>query len=518
MGNRETRGAITKGVDFKEKEILFPLIALIVTASVFLMLLTMVHLSSIRFPASEFLPIHSILEIITISVSFAIFAVRWMSFRYTKDSQSLLIAVTFLSVGIIDIFHTLTYLGMPTFLGTNSTQIPTWYWVSMRLTMSLFIAVAAFLPSSKSPKYLGPNRSVAFFLIYSIIIVAFIAEYANDLPILVVQGVGLTLIKILLEYVVIIFLAIGAIKFWQLAVRTKNKSYNYLTIALFIGIFEELLFTFYGSVYDAFNFSGHIFGLLSIAFVFFALFRASVILPYEELDKARIELERKVQERTADLSETNTKLNLMNSVTRHDIANQLNVLYGFLALAKDTQDKAQINEFLEKALNGAKNIDRHIRFTKEYQEIGSKNPQWHDMQALVTKVASSYPDMRLRINSELNGVYTFADPLIEKVVYNLMHNTVVHSMKATEIRLSHSDSDGACVLIYEDDGVGIPAENKEHIFERGFGEGTGMGLWLAREILGITGITIKENGKAGKGVRFEMHVPAPSCRIENSDI
>jgi len=69
------------------------------------------------------------------------------------------------------------------------------------------------------------------------------------------------------------------------------------------------------------------------------------------------------------------------------------------------------------------------------------------------------------------------------------------------------------VITYEDDGIGIPADDKEHIFRRGFGKHTGLGLFLSREILAITGITISENGEPGKGVRFEILVPRDMYRL-----
>ncbi len=63
------------------------------------------------------------------------------------------------------------------------------------------------------------------------------------------------------------------------------------------------------------------------------------------------------------------------------------------------------------------------------------------------------------------------------------------------------------LIIYEDNGTGIPAEDKERIFRRGFGKHTGLGLFLSREILAITSIVIRETGEPGKGVRFELLVP-----------
>jgi signal transduction histidine kinase len=71
------------------------------------------------------------------------------------------------------------------------------------------------------------------------------------------------------------------------------------------------------------------------------------------------------------------------------------------------------------------------------------------------------------------------------------------------------------VITYEDDGAGIPAQDKENIFRRGFGKHTGLGLFLSREILAITGITIRENGEPGKGVRFEILVPRDMYRVSS---
>jgi len=66
--------------------------------------------------------------------------------------------------------------------------------------------------------------------------------------------------------------------------------------------------------------------------------------------------------------------------------------------------------------------------------------------------------------------------------------------------------------VCEDDGTGIPPGEKEKIFERGYGKNTGMGLFLSREILAITGISITGNGEPGKGARFEIRVPPGKFR------
>jgi signal transduction histidine kinase len=90
----------------------------------------------------------------------------------------------------------------------------------------------------------------------------------------------------------------------------------------------------------------------------------------------------------------------------------------------------------------------------------------------------------------------------------------------TEILLSLEKTDDVLTILYEDNGVGITPEFKEKIFIRGFGKHTGLGLFLIREILSITGITIAETGEYGKGVRFAIRVPNDRYRLSvpSSDV
>jgi signal transduction histidine kinase len=82
-----------------------------------------------------------------------------------------------------------------------------------------------------------------------------------------------------------------------------------------------------------------------------------------------------------------------------------------------------------------------------------------------------------------------------------------------EIRVSYRESEAGLTCIWDDDGVGIPTDEKERIFERGYGKNTGLGLFLAQEILAITGISIRETGIPGKGARFELSIQKGGYRF-----
>jgi PAS domain S-box-containing protein len=213
------------------------------------------------------------------------------------------------------------------------------------------------------------------------------------------------------------------------------------------------------------------------------------------------------------LRETNRKLNLLSGITRHDITNQLLILNGYLSLIERRGADPVRGEQIYKAKATADRIERMIQFTRTYEDIGLKDPLWHDLWALV---ASGQSEVQLGSLTVINAVsprtQVLADPLITKVISNLIDNAKRHGEWVTTVRFSTSERDGDLALVCEDDGCGVPDEEKERIFERGFGKNTGLGLFLSKEVLAITRIAIRECGEPGKGARFEIRVPKGSYR------
>jgi len=210
----------------------------------------------------------------------------------------------------------------------------------------------------------------------------------------------------------------------------------------------------------------------------------------------------------------NKKLNLLSSITRHDINNQLMVLQGYLRLLVKKVPDPALDDYFTHITNAGTRISAMIRFTGTYESIGVNAPVWQDVRTLVDAVAKDVTPGHVQLVNDLrSGSEVYADPLIIKVFFNLMDNAVRYGQKITTIRFSGAERNGEYVIVCEDDGNGVPVEEKEKIFERGYGKNTGLGLFLAREILAITGITILENGGPGNGARFEMTVPKGAWRM-----
>jgi len=224
----------------------------------------------------------------------------------------------------------------------------------------------------------------------------------------------------------------------------------------------------------------------------------------EDLLRARME---EIRQTSTSLLLANKKLNLLSSITRHDINNQLTSL-------ETEQSDPALAVYCQNALTAAEQIAAMIRFTSEYEKIGISAPVWLDCRGIVDMAASHAALLKVVVHNDLPaGMEMYADPLVVKVFYNLMDNAVRYGRKITAIQFFLSEEDGKVIIVCEDDGDGVASCDKERIFDRGFGKNTGLGLALSREILDITGITIQETGTPGAGARFEITVPAGSCRF-----
>ncbi len=215
------------------------------------------------------------------------------------------------------------------------------------------------------------------------------------------------------------------------------------------------------------------------------------------------------------LVRSNKKFQYMGSIIHHILLTQLSSVHHNLEKIRGEYAARHMDEgmsfkkayeLIEKALNV-------VRVTSETLDPVVQSPKWMDLQTVVKNAAHEVPQGSIRIDCRIpEGVQINAYPLIEKVFSELIDNSIRHGKTTKLIRFSIQDRDGVLVLIYEDDGVGIPTSDKKMIFSHEYGLSASHGLFLSEEILSVTGITICETGIPGEGVRFEIHFPRGSIR------
>ena len=208
----------------------------------------------------------------------------------------------------------------------------------------------------------------------------------------------------------------------------------------------------------------------------------------------------------------NVKLSLLIGVTRHDVLNSLTALLGYNEILRERETDDSTLQMLEKQEKALLTVRNQIEFTRTYDDLGVKAPAWQHIGNTAARAYAQFINT-ISFACETGDLEIYADPMLEKVFYNLFDNAFRYGEGVTKIRL-YGDMDGTDLIIFfEDDGVGVPENEKTRIFSRGVGKNTGLGLFLTREILAITRIAIQETGEYRKGARFSIRVPRGAYRI-----
>ncbi|WAI00188.1 PAS domain-containing sensor histidine kinase [Methanogenium organophilum] len=214
------------------------------------------------------------------------------------------------------------------------------------------------------------------------------------------------------------------------------------------------------------------------------------------------------------IREANRKLSLLAGVTRHDILNQIQGLLFYSEEMKSgeyTVDEmvvmaGKINEMTE-------TINRQITRTRNYDTLGTEPPEWQNVHYLADEIVAGMDDLGLLYLNECPMVEIYADFLFAEVLRTIVENCTQHAVGATTLTIRFEETDDAGLITIEDDGCGIPLKNKEMIFSHGFSKGAGGGLFIAREIAGVTGIELYETGEVGSGARFALRIPKSGYRF-----
>lgn len=262
----------------------------------------------------EYLLFHTLVELFSIIVACAIFVIAWNSRRFWDNGYFLFLGIAYLFVGGIDLVHTLAYKGMPVFPGyRDDTNLPTQLWICARYLESISLVLAVvFLRRRLRAGWTMLGLTVVF-------AGAIAAVFSGAFPVCFLEGSGLTTFKIASEYAIsATFAAAAVLLLWK---RSQfDREVLALTVAsIVVSIASELSFTRYAHAYGLANEIGHYFKLLSFYLIYRAVIQTGLTKPYrllfrnlkraeEALREANVGLERRVAERTAELSQAVDRL------------------------------------------------------------------------------------------------------------------------------------------------------------------------------------------------------------------
>jgi PAS domain S-box-containing protein len=214
------------------------------------------------------------------------------------------------------------------------------------------------------------------------------------------------------------------------------------------------------------------------------------------------------------LRQANRKLNVLASVTRHDIMNKVTIVLAYLGRAKKVAQNPVLLGYLDKQENAVKAMRSQIAFTRDYKDLGLHPPAWFSIQEIAAKAWEEHRTEGITFTSDLTGIEIYADPFFEKVFDMVIEYSLRHGGLITEISCSSSTVPEGMVISIRHNGSGIPADQKSGIFYGETHNTESMGLFLASEILSITGMKIRETGTQKKGSNFEIVVQRGNFRIK----
>lgn len=260
-----------------------------------------IYLSSLH----NYLLFHSLSELFSTIIATGIFVVAWNSRRFTKNNYLLFIGMSFLFVGILDIFHILTYKGMGVFPG-YSANTPTQLWISFRYLQAISFLLAPLFIKRKL------NVKLVFFTYFAFtsLILTSIFIWKN-FPTAYVEGVGLTQFKIISEYIISLIFSASVFLIWINRKSFERKILIIISIAILFSIGSEIFFTTYVSVYGFSNMLGHVFEIISFYLFYVAIIETGLSKPYDLLFLGLKQKENQIEKEKDRLGEY---LNAVNAI------------------------------------------------------------------------------------------------------------------------------------------------------------------------------------------------------------
>jgi signal transduction histidine kinase len=219
--------------------------------------------------------------------------------------------------------------------------------------------------------------------------------------------------------------------------------------------------------------------------------------------------EKKMEQMMKKLLMTNEKLGVVSKLTRHDARNKLSVITNNVFLAKKQLPKNHDSlEYLDAIESVSGQMANIFDFARIYEKLGTEELSYVDAKKSINEAVSLIScsdDVDFVVGCD--RLVVMADSLLRQIFYNLVDNSLKHGKNVTQIRFRYKEGKNNLKLIYDDNGCGIPKDEKEHIFEEGYGKGTGYGLYLIKKTCDAYGWRINETGISGKGAKFTFTIP-----------
>lgn len=239
-------------------------------------------------------------------------------------------------------------------------------------------------------------------------------------------------------------------------------------------------------------------------------------LPKERIILTFVDITSRISAERA-LKTATDKLKLLSRISIDHTHRSINTMIGEADDAEKRFTDAEMREFIEHVRTHSWDVARQLFLTESYNKLGTLPPVWMGVQNIFESVQIPSGENPVFVRYWTERLEIYADPLLQKVLTFIAEDSFYSGGDVRNVIVTYHEKSDGLDLIIENDGSGIPADEKQRIFEYDACGHGGIGFFISRQILGVTGITIAETGTEGKGARFVLHIPLKGYRIEGSD-
>ncbi|WP_214035976.1 HAMP domain-containing sensor histidine kinase [Methanospirillum sp.] len=214
------------------------------------------------------------------------------------------------------------------------------------------------------------------------------------------------------------------------------------------------------------------------------------------------------------IRKANEKLNYFNAIVRHDIMNLMMGINGYMDIIDEIVDDEEIHLLIRKSRDLGERVRRVAELTRTYQDLGNRPPAYVEVAPVMEKIFERHEfSGKIITDVQVNGLFVYVDRMFDAAIYEIVKNALQYGGEGVKIKVFALKVPEGMALIIMDSGPGVHPDFKERIFSRTYEDRRGYGLYLALEILDITGAAIRETGTHGEGARFELIFPPDAYRF-----